>query len=133
MAYIVALGGALACATTATGQEEARPVPPLPSGVTASLLDWLVDEPAGLGLTARFRFVVPAIAQGTGFAEVEDDFPVLCHDYALPALAQGDVAPDRVIISYAGAPIEFGASDPEIVQFFEVFRIENGICIWEGF
>jgi hypothetical protein len=129
----VALGGALASATTATGQEEARPVPHLPSGIEVRLQEVVIDAPAGMGEVARFRFVAPAIGQGIGFAEVAQDFAVLCRDHALPALSRIGAQPDRVVVSYAAAPVEFGAAAPDIVQFFEVFRLEDGACIWEGF
>ncbi|MCM2560544.1 DUF6497 family protein [Lutimaribacter sp. EGI FJ00015] len=129
----VALGGALACATTAAGQEEARPVPSPPSGISLALQDVVIDAPAGMGEVARFRFVAPAIGQDAGFEEVEQDFGFLCRDYALPQLAQAGVSATRVIVSLASEPIEFGATDPEIIQYMDVFRVENDTCIWEGF
>ncbi|SDO40243.1 hypothetical protein SAMN05216196_105191 [Lutimaribacter pacificus] len=127
----VALGGTFACATTAAGQEEA---PAVPSGIALHLQeirleDGLFDQPR----VARFRFVAPAIGGAAGFAEVEGDFAHLCETVALPWLTErGDAAP-RVVISYASREIEFGSSDPDTVQFFEAFRVENGTCIWEGF
>lgn len=129
----VALGGAFACATTVAGQEEARPVPSVPSGLDVTLQDHLLDDLGSLGVFARFRFVVPGIAQGAGFGQVESDFPILCRDYAVPALSDAAVSPERIVISYASAPVEFGAYDPDIVQFFEAFRVEGDTCIWEGF
>lgn len=133
MCGFVALGGAFACATTVAGQEEARPVPSVPSGLHVTLQDHMLDDLGAQGVFARFRFVVPEIAHGAGFAQVEADFAILCRDYALPALQDAAVQPDRIVISYADAPIAFGVSDPDSVQFFETFRVENDICIWEGF
>lgn len=130
---IVALGGAFAGATTVAGQEEARPVPSVPSGIALELLESVVDTPGDLGVFARFRFVAPAIGDTASFADVEADFPYLCENYALPALQKADLSPERIVISFSAAPIEFGASDPGVVQFFEAFRVENGTCIWEGF
>lgn len=130
----VALGGAFACATTVAGQEEARPVPSVPSGLDVTLQERLVEDLGSLGVFARFRFVVPGIAQvRDSFALVEDDFPILCQDYAVQDLADDALRADRIVVSYAEAPIDFGATDPDILQFFEVFRIEGTACIWEGF
>ena len=40
--------------------------------------------------------------------------------------------PARVIVSMSDRPTEFGAAVPEATQFFEAYRIEKGVCIWEG-
>lgn len=134
---LAAFGGCLlASAATAGVQEEAPAVPSyqdLPSGLSVTLQEYFVDTlPDGTG-QARFRFVAPALAQGVGFAQVEQDFPVLCAQVAVPTLvaARQDVA--QVIISMAEKPLEFGATAPSVVQYFEAFRIENGSCIWEVF
>ncbi|SDI50901.1 DUF6497 family protein [Lutimaribacter saemankumensis] len=127
----VALWGALACATTATGQEEALAVP---SGLDLRLQEVrLEDGIFGQPRAARFRFVAPAIGEGASFADVEADFAYLCENLALPWLAERGENVPRVVISYAARDIEFGAIDPEIVQFFDAFRVENGTCIWENF
>ena len=120
-------------ATTVAGQEEARPVPSVPSGSDVTLQEWLAETDPGLGDVARFRFVVPAIGQGAGFDVVEADFPVLCGDFALPVLSEAQITPERIVISFADRPVDFGTTDPDVIQFFEVFRVENGTCIWEGF
>lgn len=127
----VALGGAFACATTATGQEEALAVP---SGIALRLQEVrLEDSIFGQPRAARFRLVAPAIGEGTGFAEVEGDFAYLCENLALPWLAERGEAVPRILISYAAREIEFGTTDPDTVQFFDAFRVEKGLCIWEGF
>lgn len=130
----VALGGAFACATTVAGQEEARPVPSVPSGFDVTLQERLIEDLGSLGVFARYRFVVPGIAaHSDSFALVEADFAALCQDYALPDLAADALTVDRIVVSFAAAPIEFGATDPDIVQFFEVFQVVGATCIWEGF
>jgi hypothetical protein len=30
-------------------------------------------------------------------------------------------------------PTDFGVMDPSVMQFFESYTIENGLCIWEAF
>lgn len=125
---IVAAGGALyGAATTATGQEEA---PAVPSGISLSLQEILVEGDAG-GRLARFRYVALDL-DSYGFGGVEGDFPVLCSDVVLPWAAAQPEAVGRVVISMAAAPVEFGSVAPDVTQFFEVFRLDQAACIWEG-
>ncbi|WP_319826243.1 DUF6497 family protein [Thalassovita sp.] len=128
---IAALWGCLlANAATAVGQEEA---PAVPSGLAFSLQEYFIDmQPDGVRL-ARFRFVSADLVNGIAFAQVEHDFPVLCAEYALPALVAAQEQVSQVVVSMASEAVEFGASDPSVTQFFEAFRIESGLCIWEGF
>ncbi|MGH1356838.1 MAG: DUF6497 family protein [Thalassovita sp.] len=132
-----AFGGCLlVSAATAGVQEEAPAVPSvqdLPSGLSVTLQEYFVDTLPDGSDQARFRFVAPDLAQGPGFAQVEQDFPVLCSDVAVPTLATTRPEVAQVIISMAEKPLEFGALDSSVIQYFEAFRIENGSCIWEAF
>ena len=51
----------------------------------------------------------------------------------MPLLAQAGLSAPRVVVSLAERETEFGASTPGLRQFFEAFRVENNLCIWEGF
>ncbi|MGH1423556.1 MAG: DUF6497 family protein [Pseudooceanicola sp.] len=126
---IVAAGGAFLCAaTTVSGQEEA---PTVPSGIALTLQEVREEtDPAG-NPVVRFRYVALELAN-VGFARVEGDFDVICKDQVLPWVALKDPLPKRAVISMASAPVEFGATAPDVTQYFEVYRLENGSCIWEG-
>ncbi|OWU85370.1 hypothetical protein ATO6_08990 [Oceanicola sp. 22II-s10i] len=100
----------------------------MPSGIVLSLQDVLIEEDAHL---ARFRYVAPDL-ESFGFAGVENDFPDLCAKQAVPWVREGHDAIRRVVISMASAPVEFGVASPDVTQFFEMFRIEDSACIWEG-
>ncbi|MGR3323150.1 MAG: DUF6497 family protein [Pseudooceanicola sp.] len=124
---IVAAGGVLAwAATTATGQEEA---PAVPSGIVLTLQE--VRRDAGAAGMIRFRYIAPAIAEA-GFAAVEADFPVLCETQVLTWLSMQPEPAERVVISMSERAVPFGEAVPDVVQFFEVFRLEGAACIWEG-
>lgn len=123
-------GCLLANAATAVGQEEA---PAVPSGVAVTLQEFFIQTQPDGDRHARFRFVAPELAAGVTFARVEQDFAYLCTDLALPVLSAAREEVSQVVISLASAEVEFGASDSSIIQFFEAFRIENELCIWEGF
>lgn len=123
-------GGLLASVATAAGQEEA---PAVPSGLSIQLQEYFVEPQPDGTAWARFRFVAPALSEGVPFARVEQDFPVLCADVALPTLATQGQKVDQVVVSLADRPVAFGSADASVIQFFEAFRVENGRCIWEGF
>ena len=127
--HTVAIGGALTwAATTATGQEEA---PTVPSGISVTLQEVRVDRTAGSPPVVRFRYVAPQIAE-LEFAAVEGDFPALCETQVLPYVAGTAYSEAQAVVSLSAEPVEFGATAPGVIQFFEVFRIEDGACIWEG-
>ncbi len=107
--------------------------PQVPSGRAVSLFDLFIEEQGSGARWARFRFVAPELADGVDFAAVEGDFPHLCARFALPMLENAGEAVDQVVISLSSAELEFGANDPDVVQFFEAYRVENGACIWEAF
>lgn len=105
----------------------------LPSGLQAALLEGFVElQPDGIRW-ARFRYVMPELATGAGYDNVQMDFVVLCDTAALPMLraAGEDVA--QVVVSLMDRPVEFGAVDPQAIQFFEMFSVQDGRCIWEEF
>ena len=108
----------------------------VPSGQIISLQDVIWNAPGPVGLVARFRFVAPAIARGDGavdFATASADMLHLCQIYALPRVADLGPTPSQIIISLASAAVPFGSAAPEVTQFFEAYRVEDQICIWEQF
>lgn len=124
------------CLAAAAGAVSAGELPKLPSGLEPELMEAFVDvKPDGVFTYARFRFLAPQIgAEGApALGTLAEDFMVLCRDYALARLADGEEEIDRVVISYSDRPLEFGVSDPDAVQFFEQFSITDGACNWEQF
>ena len=123
----VALWGALSGAAMAGTLEEVLAVP---SELVVKMQEVFIEAQENGERWARFRYLVPAL---DNFDVVEADFPYICATYALPLLAEAKEEVDQVIISMASAQSDFGVSDPEVTQFFEAFRVENGSCIWEVF
>lgn len=107
----------------------------LPSGQAVTWVETVNDVQGPAGLTARFRFLAPQIGANGNISAEEalEDMAYLCDAYALPRLAEIGPLPAEVIISLADRPLDFGATDPEAVQYFEAFRIEDGACEWELF
>lgn len=108
---------------------------PVPSGQSVTLQDVIWNEPGPNGMTLRFRFIAPGIAPGGGvaFDAASADMQHLCDTYALPRLAEFGPAPEQIVISLSDRAVPFGESAPDVTQFFESYRIENDICVWEMF
>jgi hypothetical protein len=105
----------------------------LPSGMEAALLEGFVEvQPDGVRW-GRFRYVMPGLADGVAFERVQQDFAALCDATALPMLQAAGEEVAFVMVSLMDKPLEFGQSDPGTVQFFEMFTIRDGRCIWEDF
>jgi len=120
----------LACGT-ALGAEDLG----LPSGLMPELHEVLIDE-VNAESWARFRLLAPEIArarpEAPDYFALEADFPLLCRALALPYLTEYALSPDKIAISLSDRVVEFGTTDPDATQYFELFRLENGDCIWEA-
>ncbi|WP_143515426.1 DUF6497 family protein [Pseudooctadecabacter jejudonensis] len=103
---------------------------PVPSGQPLSFLQFISEDDGAL---VRFRFLAPQIGTGYDYMTVFPDFQVLCDQQVVPVLDQNGLTPTRIVLSMSAAEVEFGQDDPDVLQFFEIFRPENGICIWEEF
>lgn len=107
----------------------------VPSGQAVTFLEAILNEPGPDGMTARFRFVASGIAAGGGvdFETAVADMEFLCQSYALPRIAGTGPTPAQVVISLSERAVPFGEAAPEVTQFFEAYRIEDGTCIWDVF
>ncbi len=119
----------LALATPLSAAEE------VPSGQDVTLHEVLID-PQGDLTWLRFRFLAPAIARDgeqISFDVAGKDMAHLCDALVLPYLKDYGVEADRIVISFMDRITEFGAPDPDVTQYFDSFRAENGACIWDEF
>ncbi len=106
----------------------------VPSGQPVELQEVLVDD-LGAEIWLRFRFVAPQIARVGGTVTSGDaapDMAYLCEAVAVPYIAEYSLTGQVIVVSLADRATEFGAMDPDATQFFEAFRLSDGICIWEG-
>ncbi|KRS12424.1 hypothetical protein XM53_11590 [Roseovarius atlanticus] len=121
---------ALAAPEQGRAQEEERLV--LPSGLEAELQEVITGE-AAMGLTVRFRFVAEGFTGAEDFEAQTADLEYLCNDFALERIDMAETTPDRVVISLADRPSQFGQFDPDVAQIFESFSIADAACILELF
>lgn len=109
----------------------------VPSGQPVSYLDSILDTGGPEGLTVRFRFLAPQIADGAvdrvPFETAAEDMHWLCENFALARLSGQGESAHQVIVTLTDTDIPFGEAAPEATQFFEAYRPEGLSCIWEGF
>ena len=105
----------------------------VPSGQAVTLQEVVWNAPGPEGLTLRFRFVAPGIAPGGGinFDAATADMQALCEGYARPRVTDFGPQVQQIIISLSDRAVVFGATEPDVTQFFEAYRLEDGACIWE--
>ncbi|MFC2968780.1 DUF6497 family protein [Acidimangrovimonas pyrenivorans] len=133
---------ALAVAGMFAAEAGAKEVPvAVPSGKPVSLVEtiWPGAEAEPGARILRLRFLAPWIAAsssgepgGIGIDVAEIDMEFLCNAVALPALASAGREADQIVISLMAAPVDFGEAAPEVTQFFDAYRVEEGKCVWEG-
>lgn len=105
------------------------------SGQRVTLSEILLDENPG-ELWVRFRFLAPDIAPGPDAIDADvaaADMQALCDDLAVPYLIGNGIEPARIVVSLSDRHVPFGQPDPDATQFFELFSLQDGACIWEEF
>ncbi|MFO1203490.1 MAG: DUF6497 family protein [Tabrizicola sp.] len=110
----------------------AGPEVKVPSGRALSLIDVITNAPGPSGAAARFRFLAPGLVEADADTALAD-MQVVCDSFALPRTEGTVPTPQQIIITFMSAEVPFGEAAPDVVQFFESFRIENGACVWEVF
>lgn len=108
----------------------------LPSGQVVQLQDVVWNAPGPAGLTLRFRFIAPAIAESGGtvdFDTASTDMLWLCESYALSRVPVTGPQPAQIVISLSDRPVAFGETAPDVTQFFEAYSLTDGRCVVEMF
>lgn len=104
----------------------------VPSGRALSLVDVITNAPGPAGAAARFRFLVPDLSAEDAETALAD-MQVVCDSFALERTRGTVPEPQQIIITFMSAEVPFGDAAPDVVQFFESFRVKNGACVWEVF
>lgn len=127
-----ALIGALVLVAACQEEPPAGEAVSVPSGRELSLIDIVTNAPGPAGATARFRFLAPGLSPEDAETAAAD-MQALCDSFAIKRIDGMVPAPQQIVISFADAAVPFGEAAPDVVQFFESFRPENGACVWEVF
>ncbi len=102
----------------------------IPSGQSITLHEVLTDTVANEDWV-RFRFIAPEITRDGDYEQTANDMTHLCDETAIPYLTEYKLTADVIVISLADRETEFGQADPDAIQFFEAFRVQDNTCIWE--
>lgn len=104
----------------------------VPSGRSLSLIDVITNAPGPEGATARFRFLAPDLSSEDAEAAAAD-MQALCDTFAVERIDGMVPAPQQIVITFMSEAVPFGEAAPQVVQFFESYRPDNGACVWEVF
>lgn len=112
-----------------TGEVEA------PSGQPLVLRDLMVEETPWSGeMQIVVRLLAPLIAgEGLSNSELRTDMDWACRTWGVPAAQTRASTPDWIVIEMMEAPVERGLSTPGVRRYFETYRLEGPVCIWELF
>lgn len=121
--------GATCGFVTSVGAQSALEIP-VPSGQPISFLEFISENDGDL---VRFRFYAPEIGEAVPYDVAFPDFQALCDEQVMPVLATNGLIPSQIVLSMSAQDIPFGEDNPDVLQFFEIFRPENDLCIWEEF
>ena len=126
LAWLVTLIAPIVTATALPASE----VGALPSGKPVALLEYIVDED-GIGPVLRARYHAEWLADHDDIDALFSDMAHLCETDAL--VARDALSPEtgRIIVSLSGDAVDFGEIAPDVPQYFEVYTVQDGRCIWE--
>ncbi len=106
-----------------------------PSGQPLVLRDLMAEENPWSGeMQIVVRLLAPLIAgEGLTNSELREDMDWACRTWGVPAAQTRSMMPDWVIVEMMEAPTERGVPTPGIRRYFESYRLEGPVCIWELF
>jgi hypothetical protein len=82
------------------------------------------------GLQLVIRAIAPEVGE-LGFEAAQADMDWICmtHGLTLSGLPHGAAA--QVVVNLMDTPIPRGTSNPDVAQFFSVYKLADGACILE--
>jgi hypothetical protein len=122
-------------ATVAQAQDGQIARAEAPSGQRVTLADVIPEEHPWSGeMQIVIRLVAPEIAADTlTNSQLREDMDWACRVWGVPAARDLSASPDWVVVEMMAEPAPRGEATPGIRRFFETYRLEGPICIWELF
>lgn len=82
------------------------------------------------GLQLVIRAIAPEVGE-RGFDAAQGDMDWICatHGLTLSSLPHGAAA--QVVINLMATPLARGTTDPDVAQFFSLYKLADGACILE--
>lgn len=105
-----------------------------PSGFDVTLHQVLFEEHPWSGDTMIVvRLLAPAIGSPVLAANLQADMEWACATWGIPAARDLASPADQIVVELMEAVVPRGEASPGIVRFFETYRPEGDLCIWELF
>lgn len=129
------LAAILTALTTGGLCAQAAPEPvTTPSGLMVTPHEVLSEEhPFSGEMLIVVRLIAPGIASPVLAANLQADMEWACTEWGIPAARAQVPPPAQIVVELMTAPVPRGQPAPEITQFFETYRLSDGLCIWELF
>ncbi|MEM7438360.1 MAG: DUF6497 family protein [Pseudomonadota bacterium] len=103
--------------------------PIVPSGQPLSVHQTLTPSDAE-GLL-YLSFVAPNLAGGSMSFEIASmDMDALCEEVGIPQAKESVSEINEIVIRLFAEPIDYGTSNPDVVQYLAAYDISTGRCAW---
>ncbi|WP_308915277.1 DUF6497 family protein [Jannaschia sp. LMIT008] len=99
----------------------------LPSGQAAVLWQILWERGGGDMPQAVLRFIAPGVA-GVDPDDVQADLAWLCDTHGVPVAGLPNAPTGGIVVTLMDRPVPRGTTDPQAIQFFGAFTVEEGRC-----
>jgi uncharacterized protein DUF6497 len=93
------------------------------------------DQPENGEVWLVLRFLAPDIAKAKGkysYNDTTPDIDFLCENIGLPLVEMTGGGVDQIIVTLLDAPLARGARDKKVTRYMNAYRVDQGICEWEG-
>lgn len=93
------------------------------------------DQPESGQVWLVLRFLAPQIAKAKGQITYDDataDIDFLCENVGLPLVESTGGGVDQIIVTLLDAPLARGERDKKVTRYMSAYRVDLGICEWEG-
>jgi uncharacterized protein DUF6497 len=108
----------------------------VPSGQLVLPYEALWEDHPDLNQTwLVLRFLAPRIAKAKGqisYDEATPDIDFLCENVGLPLVEMTGGGVDQIIVTLLDAPLARGERNKDVTRFMSAYRIDQGVCEWEG-
>ncbi|NOX73337.1 MAG: hypothetical protein GXP03_06865 [Alphaproteobacteria bacterium] len=93
------------------------------------------DHPESGEVWLVLRFLAPEIAKAKGKISYDDatpDIDFLCENVGLPLVESTGGGVDQIIVTLLDAPLARGERDKKVTRYMNAYRVDQGVCEWEG-
>lgn len=108
----------------------------VPSGQPVVLWQVLWERVEGQGTQAILRFIAPEVARdggSVGFEAAQGDLDWLCETHGLPVASLPYARSDSIVVTLMDRAVPRGVTDPDVTQYFGLYRVEDAECVAEDF